>query len=471
MILFYTQTTPRLLPMFLLHRKRKDLLLSYFLTLFIFMNTVNLYGQDSNHQQNILNLTNEIEYDSLDIESLLLRGDTYRLVNKVYLAMEDYEQLLSIDSSYYYAYRDKKGQVAKLNTPNTIASDTLKAIILDAAFSPFFSITAYEAIEEHEFEKAESLAHKALILDSMNIDAYEYIGYSLFFRQEYELSIPYFETVLSDDTTDVYSLNNLGSALANIGQREKSSKYYYKILSYHSHFQDAFYNLGNNYYFLDELDSALVYFNKAIEMNSENLEYYNSRGNAYLHSHKYTEAMADYRKAIVYDSSDARFYGNIALVHLEEDQYDSVLYYIQKAIEIDPHNYYQFYDTRARVHHRLGHYTSSNEDYFKATEMGSSTVRLGNIGWNYYNLKEYDKCIEYSEYAITENPTAWYAKYNIALSLLTMLKTNQAEAMYKDLSKLAPDYAQTPAKQDLINLKNRDNTFKKHARKIMRKWL
>ena len=55
---------------------------------------------------------------------------------------------------------------------------------------------------------------------------------------------------------------------------------------------------------------------------------------------------------------------------------------------------------------------------------------LGNSGWIYYCMGDFDKCISYSHLAIAQRDDAYYAMFNIALATLRLGKFEESKTLY-----------------------------------------
>ncbi len=436
--------------------------------LILFLVTLLASAQERLKENKVIQRYNaKLETDSLDFETRHLRANAYMALQEYYYAMKDYEFLLHHNPAYFLAFHHHN-QLVHFEAPDSVVLDSSTALILQKPNSFHYSSQAYDAIDEGEYDKAILISEKAMLLDSMNYDSYEYRGYANFFLKNYEESIPDFRKLLEDDSTNIFALNNLASALTNAGQEAASIPYYRKVIELNPNFTSVMFSLGNTFYLLNQLDSAVKYFDLAIQQDSFAHGTFNARGNAYLNQGQYNKALADYLTALSMDSSDARYWGNAGLAEYNLGNNKTALTYLNTAIDLGGEKYYHFYDTRAQVYNDLERYEESNKDYLHAIALRSTMDRAGNIGWNYYLLGDYEACITYSKKAIENDSEAWYAHYNIALSLLCLNKQEESYAKYENLANTASPAAKQGAKTDLINLKKRDKSYRKEVEQIMK---
>jgi len=106
-----------------------------------------------------------------------------------------------------------------------------------------------------------------------------------------------------------------------------------------------------------------------------------------------------------------------------------------------------------------------SENYFKkALKLNPTDIKmLVNIGWNYYKIGEFKKCIEYNKKAIKIDANNTMAGFNIAISYLRL---NQIELSYNSYKKYAKISMDTGSKfkggaiKDLNKLKNEEISTK-----------
>jgi len=61
----------------------------------------------------------------------------------------------------------------------------------------------------------------------------------------------------------------------------------------------------------------------------------------------------------------------------------------------------------------------------------TNSSALGNLGWIYYCLGDFENCIIYSKRAIKQQDDAFYAMFNIALCKLRLGKYDESIELYK----------------------------------------
>jgi tetratricopeptide (TPR) repeat protein len=88
--------------------------------------------------------------------------------------------------------------------------------------------------------------------------------------------------------------------------------------------------------------------------------------------------------------------------------------------------------SKGLCYNQIGKNEQAKESLLKAIQIDStSSPALGNLGWIYYCLGDYQKCITYSQRAIRYQNDAFYAMFNIAISTLRLGKYDESVDLYK----------------------------------------
>lgn len=82
-------------------------------------------------------------------------------------------------------------------------------------------------------------------------------------------------------------------------------------------------------------------------------------------------------------------------------------------------------------HVQLEEYPKAIVEFKKSLELEPEfDIALGNLGWAYYCIEELEQCVYYSKKAISLNPDAFYAKFNLALAKLRLGEIDEAKRLY-----------------------------------------
>ena len=127
---------------------------------------------------------------------------------------------------------------------------------------------------------------------------------------------------------------------------------------------------------------------------------------------------------------------------------------------------------RSFCHNRLENYKEALSDLQSIVNLDSTYASaLGNLGWQYYCLGDYENCIIYSKKAINLKGDSDYAKFNNAHSMLSLGLIQEAKEQYETLmqDEKIPSKTKKGAIKDLDDLVEKD-LMKKEAQDIINKY-
>lgn len=175
---------------------------------------------------------------------------------------------------------------------------------------------------------------------------------------------------------------------------------------------------------------AMRDYNTLIKGSPDFAYYYALRGDLHEEMKEYEKAISDYKKAAKYDSEYSYVLRQTGKMYLLlNDTVNSNKYYemtmVPKPVTKED------YMVNARTLSQMNRYEEALVACKEALLLDSLyTSALGSMGWYYYCLDDFEKCIFYSEKAVKTDSSAFYAMFNIALSYLRLGKTNEAKQLY-----------------------------------------
>ena len=283
--------------------------------------------------------------------------------------------------------------------------------------------------------------------------------------------------------------NNRGNAKMKIDLNREALPDYRKALELKPEADWPYLNMALVYRKLNMNDSALIYIQDALDINPRSVLAYNYRAEIYLRQKDYGSAVGAFTKSINLEPANKYSYIGRADAYMFDNMETQAKQDFEKALELDKKNsyalmrlgdcYYQekeyskainYYDESEKIYpnnlyllvgkglcfNQISKNKEAKESLLKAVNLDStSSIALGNLGWVYYCLGDFQNCIVYSQKAIKYQDDAFYAMFNIAISTLRLGKYDESVALYKkyiDASKTQQEENLDGAMTDLKDL-------------------
>ncbi|MFZ5524174.1 MAG: tetratricopeptide repeat protein [Pseudomonadota bacterium] len=204
---------------------------------------------------------------------------------------------------------------------------------------------------------------------------------------------------------------------------------------------EAWFLLGHAKGMLGDHAYAEICFNKAAAIQPKNPDVWFNLGIGYAARGMYQEAIPCFEKSIAYSGQrKIEAYHNLGSCLLTLDRFDEAAKVFQNLLSIR---------NTADIQASLGIAYQGSEDfpkaisaYMQAKEMGMDdyTVNL-NIGTCHFMLNDFQRSIQYSEYALALKPGDPVAEYNIARSFLEQGDISRSIALLKQCALPAAEHA------------------------------
>jgi tetratricopeptide (TPR) repeat protein len=177
--------------------------------------------------------------------------------------------------------------------------------------------------------------------------------------------------------------------------------------------------------------SAVENYTKSINLEPSNKFAYIGRGDAYLFDNKTPQAMQDFEKALDLDKKNAYALMRLGDCYYHDKNYEKAIQFYERSQKIYPENLYLLV-TKGLAYNQIGRNEAAKKSLLEAVTLDSTnSPALGNLGWIYYCLGDFENCILYSQKAIRYQNDAFYAMFNIALSTLRLGKYEESIELYK----------------------------------------
>ena len=172
-------------------------------------------------------------------------------------------------------------------------------------------------------------------------------------------------------------------------------------------------------------------------------------GEAYMSERRYSAALAELYKAEELNPDDPILHNDLGLIYMAKEKFDLAIVHFQKAIDLKPeysvakNNLGSAYLVMKEWDKAIAVLEQVTGDLLYATPH----FPLANLGWAYFNKKDYKKAQQYLEEALRLEPEFYIAQLNLGRVYLAAGRPYQALALFE---KLAPRNPKNPVL--LLNL-------------------
>jgi len=395
-----------------------------------------------NAQRDFLKVVN----DNVTKDSALLE-EAYVYLGKISESEKDfkkaneyYSKVIKLNPAYSAeAYYRSANTFEKLNKPVNAKRDIDNAAVAYSGKGSFQKSYGNNIEAKELYEKAINLNPKPLVLAI----AYDGLGQCEYNLKQYDLAKKSFNRAieLNDESAssyllrgDIYLQNkDYKSAISDFSKVVSLNNYLYK--------KDAYLGIGDAYFGLENYKEAITNYKKGLERredyfgdelfkisecykflkDKEQYKYLQKAKKAFIKSggsdiisKRYISADDNFSKVINLDKNYVTAYLKKGELNLKIKKYFSAINDFSKAITISP-NYEKALIVRANLYRKIKQYNKSitdiNELIRLLEEKGEKTkfyyekmlnLRINN-GYNYLNIKNYDKAIEYFENETDDN--------------------------------------------------------------------
>jgi len=231
----------------------------------------------------------------------------------------------------------------------------------------------------------------------------------------------------------------LGYIYNEIGEYAEAVKTYDKVISIRPDNDAAYAGLGYAYYKLGEIKKAEEYYKKAIELNhSDALHYYNL-ALIYIQRGEEKKAIKQIEKALQINKNFTEAYKKLMQLYLGRGDFGKYNEIYMKIKKLERGNFLKAKFNRALKlysENKLKEALKEYEEILKYDE--GDAVILNNIGFIYYDLKDYEKAIEYHKRCIESDINFENGHYGLALAYEKLGEKAKAIEEWERYLKLKP---------------------------------
>jgi rhomboid protease GluP len=377
-----------------------------------------------------------IELNPDDPSRYLERAKELKEKGDIKGALKDYEMAIALNPSnpyssierarIYYESGDYINAIVDYNRALELMPQDAE-LMMEAASCKEVAGLLHDAI--HLYTEAIKISPKASPAYNGRAWAYHELG-------EDDKAMKDFEKALELNPSYAYAYHSIGLMKENQGNENEAIKYFKKSIEVDEKADYAYKSIARLLYSKKEYKKSYEAYTLAINADNLNADNYFSRARTALQLNAYDSMLLDMEEAIKLQPKRAIFYEFRAIAKEKAGiQKKSIQEDILKAIELDSTSESHSasnYSYHAGLFLDIKDLERAERDYRKAMQLDETySTAFGNFGWLKYLKKEYDSCIYYSEKAILLDNTAFYAKYNLALSKLCLGKFEEAKTDYQ----------------------------------------
>ncbi|RGB22480.1 hypothetical protein C1646_776027 [Rhizophagus diaphanus] len=356
-----------------------------------------VYHQMENNNLALSHVTQALNLEPTNLQSLLTRGLIYINMNRFNDALQDFDALLAFYSQKMIFSR----------STSKVTSIIQKLHLEKFAFNnPANKVVIVECLrrrsglyyKKNKFQLAKQDLDRLLQLEPKDRDALLLRGKSHQLMNEFDLAIKDFNKALMMNPKDSWVINRRARCYAEIGKREAAINDSNRALKY---------NPSNGYFYTSRssivtsfghLEQALEYANLASIIDMSNSENAYRLAWAYFHLKRYGDAVHEINLPVYADDNDPenawRWSLSGFILHFFEKEHDNALSNFNKAIELDP-DLVDIYCYRGQFYTFRGEYDKALKDLNRAIDMlPNETYLYQNLGHLYFEMGEYNLALK-----------------------------------------------------------------------------
>lgn len=348
-----------------------------------------------------------------DKDVFMMRGRQAIADGKYALAIENFNVLAQLDTSFHWTYFFRGIAKYNLGDIRGAKNDFDRSVQLNPVFTNGYH---YRGIAESRFGNYDAALEdfrKAAELRPGYEGIYFSRGVTYFLAQQFDKAISDFDRYIKKEPKDPSAYLNRGASYLFLGDTLKALNDYNKAIKLDRFDPEGYVRRGRLYASQKEYDLALEDMDKAIELDTTNTFAYFNRAIMQYEQENYREAMKDLNRVLQDEPGNALTLYNRGLISAQLGAYDDALNDMDRVLNINPENVLAYFN-RASIFIELGMYENALEDYDKAISlypdfakayMNRSYVK-NLLGRNREAKKDYDtaqkKVAEYRERNVSD---------------------------------------------------------------------
>ncbi len=228
---------------------------------------------------------------------------------------------------------------------------------------------------------------------------------------------------------------NYGLELMRTGDYANAEIYYQKALNLSPNYSYLYINYAILKEVLKQNDEAEKYFLKAIQLSPNHYNSYSFYGRFLYNQKRYNEAIYNLNKSIEFSKNNIDAYNFLMYSYEAQKDWDKTISTANKILALDKSKNY----VNTVIEHAKQEKQKFN-DYVLNVEKNPSAEAYLELSLQYYNNKNYKKCIAAAEKALVINPKYYFALNNICSAYNQLKEYKKAIKACKEALVLNPEY-------------------------------
>jgi tetratricopeptide (TPR) repeat protein len=352
------------------------------------------------HGQEALALTDfeqALSFDSSNVQIIAMRGIAYSNMGRHEEALQDLNRASELAPMDASIYRRRASVYAMKGRLNEALQDINRAIELAPKDTSAYGIRGNIYREMKRYEEAIADFNRAIELDAHSAWAFAGRGWVYESMEQYTEALTDFSHAIALDAKNSSFFSGRGITYLSMQKHTEALADFSQALELDAHNIPTLSTRGDLYQKMQRDAEALADFKHATELDANNVIELVARGNAYQKMQKYAEALADYNRAIELVANNAYYWTARGNAYQKMQKYAEALADYSHAIELDANNAL-ILAVRGEFYSNRGQYAEALADFNRSIALDTSDAsRWAARGDIYCKLERLEEAlIDYS---------------------------------------------------------------------------
>ena len=215
---------------------------------------------------------------------------------------------------------------------------------------------------------------KALEIYPKYTDAHTELGTAYLNWGKNDSAIEQFKIAISQSPYQSIAANNLGTVYLRTNQIPEAIQAYRLAIQIKADFVQAYCNLGSCYMKLKQFDSAIMSLNQCLTLDPNYSEAYMQMGLAYYFNNKFDKAEPYFKKVLELTPTDVNAANNLGAALLGEGKYQQALDIFKQLVAANP-GYVNGYSNMGHCYFQLKQYDACIQAISKSLQLDPNNVK------------------------------------------------------------------------------------------------